>query len=410
MPVAAGASQTGDTTATAVVAGFGFVEHVGQTFTVPAGTDDYLYALEITGFNRVSPNTTNHIFISAVDGGGLPTGPALYTSPGFSGPSGISTVKVYPNLSVTPGVKYAFYTEGSPGVSFQGSAPGVYAGGEIVEQVVAAGAWSAQPNDIAFLADFNTGQMKTFTTVSCAGPGKVGKPTNCTATLKSGNGPEATLTGKQVVLGNVLNPSGSFSNCFVDATGSCSGTFTPAAAGADTVTATFVQDGSHLTSGDSTGLTVNPRSNSAQTAAGCTPAIMHVGETATCSVIVSDTDMSSTRTTPSGATSWSSTGGGTFAGGGACSLTPQSLGVSKCTSIAYTPTAPGAHSITSAYAGDASHLASASASAGTLTVLPVAVPEPGATGQRAAALKKCKKKHSKAKRKKCRKKALKLPV
>src|SRR5215204_5533036 len=37
-------------------------------------------------------------------------------------------------------------------------------------------------------------------------------------------------------------------------------------------------------------------------------------------------------------------------------------------------------------------------------------PPPTATGQRAAALKKCKKKRSKAKRRKCRKKARKLPV
>jgi hypothetical protein len=41
---------------------------------------------------------------------------------------------------------------------------------------------------------------------------------------------------------------------------------------------------------------------------------------------------------------------------------------------------------------------------------PSAAPLPGPTGQRAAALKKCKKKHSKKARKKCRKKAVALPV
>jgi hypothetical protein len=37
-------------------------------------------------------------------------------------------------------------------------------------------------------------------------------------------------------------------------------------------------------------------------------------------------------------------------------------------------------------------------------------PSPGVTGQRAAALKKCKKKHSRKARKKCKKKARRLPV
>jgi plastocyanin len=45
-----------------------------------------------------------------------------------------------------------------------------------------------------------------------------------------------------------------------------------------------------------------------------------------------------------------------------------------------------------------------------LTVTQVPAPATGPTGERAAALKKCKKKHSAKKRKKCRKRARKLPV
>jgi hypothetical protein len=409
-PATAGASQTGDTTVNAVVAGFGPTDLVGQTFTVPAGTDNFLHRLDITGFNRVLANApTSHIFISAVDGSGLPTGAALYTSPAFTGPAGSAPLTVYPNLTVTPGQKYAFYTEGSPGgVSFSGSNPGVYAGGEIVNRPAPAGAWTATTGDIAFLADFNTGIMDTFATISCPGPGKVGVATACTGTLKSGNGAEPSLTGKSLGF-NTVGVSGNFSSCFVDASGNCSFTFTPTGSGSGTLFGQFVFDGTHFASNANTPFTANPRSSTTQTAASCAPVTLHVGETATCSVTVSDTDMSSTRSTPTGVTSWSSTGAGTFAGGGACGLTAQSLGVSKCVSIAFTPTAPGAHSISSAYAGDASHLASASAAAGSLTVLPAEAGN-GPTGQRAAALKKCKKKHSKAKRKKCRKKAQTLPV
>jgi hypothetical protein len=392
------------------VAGFGPGVSVGQSFTVP-GPDTFLHSLTINGFNTVSG--TSHIKVTTVDGSGFPTGTVLYTSPTIPVIAGPVPLTVYPNITVSAGTQYAFYIEPDTlagGLSPVDSPSDVYAGGALVTRPNPPGTtWAVGPgaHDIAFLASFNTGNMETFTTVSCPGTGKVGQAAACTATLKDGNG--IGVNGKSLALSNFLT-GGGFTPCVVDAAGNCSFNFTPTVAGPDTVFAQFTGATSYLpNTGGSTLITVSKRT-SGQSAAGCTPAILHVGETTTCSVTVSDTD-TGTKTSPTGVTSWSSTGAGTFAGGGACSLTPQPLGVSKCLSISYTPTAPGAASITSAYAGDASHLASATASAGTLTVLPAAAPPgPSATGQRAAALKKCKKKHSKKKRKKCRKKARNLPV
>ena len=78
--------------------------------------------------------------------------------------------------------------------------------------------------------------------------------------------------------------------------------------------------------------------------------------------------------------------------------------------IAYTPTASGTHSVTSAYGGDATHAASTNASAGSLTVLPApilaapSVPDRSVVLAKIASLKhKLLKAHG-AKRKKLKKK------
>jgi hypothetical protein len=399
VPVTAAASQTGSSVVSGSVGGIEGVDLIGQTFTVPSApaTDTFLHRLDILKFTKTSGSYK--VYVTALDGGGLPTGSPLFTSPTLSAPFGPAQLTVYPSITVTPGTKYAFYTESAAGTLLGSSPPGpgpdVYAGGEWLEYKM--GGWVKPPTlanaDIGFLADFNTGARDTLTTLSCPGPGKIGQPTACTGTLTDGNG--TGLNGFQIAFSN-LSGVGDFSSCNI-ASGSCSFTFTPAVSGSDTIFGQFLGDATHLASNGHTGLSVSRR-NSAQTGAACVPTTLQVGETATCSVTVSDTD-SGTKTTPAGATSWSSTGAGSFAVGGSCSLTPDTLGVAKCVSIAYTPTGPGSHQINSAYAGDGNHLASTSASAGTLTVLapPAATPPP------ATPKKKCKK-GRKLKRGKCVKK------
>jgi hypothetical protein len=361
---AAAQSTTGSDVVNATV-GFGAGVAAGQTFTVPAGTDTFFHSLRITGSQVIGTGT---IKVTAVDGSGLPTGAALFTSSTI--PARERTpLTVYPNITLTAGQQYAFYAEpisGSlGGFAFDGSNMDVYAGGKVVKR--AGATWAEEATqEIAFLASFNTGRTDTATTISCPGPTKVGVATACTATLKDA-GSGAGLNGLQVVLSS-LSGSGSFSDsCFVNASGTCSFNFTPTQAGADTLFGQFVGDATHLGSGANTGISPAKRT-SAQSGAGCTPTTVQVGQAVTCFVTVSDTDTGTT-STPVGAVSWSSTGAGAFAGGGACSLTADTLGVAKCVAIPYTPTAPGAHQISAAYGGDGTHLASASASAGTVTVL-----------------------------------------
>jgi hypothetical protein len=404
-PAMALADSTTGSSATGNVAGFGAGFSSGQTFTVPntVPADTFFHSLTINGFQ--SSGGTSHIFITATSAG-LPT-TVLFTSPAIPATAGPVPLTVYPNITVTTGTQYAFTME--PDAIAGGVAPvsstsgGAYTGGTVVFKTWM-GTWGAvNTQDIAFLASFNSGAHDTLTTLSCPGPGKIGQTIACTATVDDA-GSGTGQSGLAVAPSNLNGGSFPGPPCVTDGSGNCSVNFTPTNSGADTIFAQFIGDGTHLASNGSTGLTVNKR-NSAQTAAGCTPTTLHVGETATCFVTVSDTD-TGTKTTPSGAASFSSTGAGTFAGGGACALAQQSLGVSKCAAITYTPTSPGTHSIASAYGGDGTHTASTNAAAGTLTVLPAPVASVDCSGVLAkiASVKKKLRKASGAKKKKLKKK------
>lgn len=82
----------------------------------------------------------------------------------------------------------------------------------------------------------------------------------------------------------------------------------------------------------------------------------------------------------------------------------------------FSPTAPGAHRMVASYAGDVlNHGAESGCAAGAFEVGPAAPAPPGPgpagrTGKRAAALKKCKKAKRKPAKKRCVKKAKRLPV
>jgi CSLREA domain-containing protein len=142
----------------------------------------------------------------------------------------------------------------------------------------------------------------------------------------------------------------------------------------------------------------------------CTPASLNLGAGSTaCNVTVADT--SSMPTNPMGNVSFTSSGSGTFSGGGSCLLLGNA-GAPGC-QVTYTPTTAGSgsHRITASYPGDVDHDPSQGAAqlavvgpAGTVPITPVTPPK-----SPAKAIKKCKKKFPKGpKRKKCIKRAKKL--
>jgi hypothetical protein len=150
--------------------------------------------------------------------------------------------------------------------------------------------------------------------------------------------------------------------------------------------------------------------NSTSTALACSPASSVLGSgSSACTVTLTDTADSST-SSPLGPVAFSSSGAGSFSGGGSCSLVALGAGffASEC-AISYTPASAGTHTLTAAYPGDQGHEPSQGATALTVTNPAVTATTPP-TGQRAAALRKCKKKKTKKAKKKCRKKARKLPL
>jgi hypothetical protein len=144
------------------------------------------------------------------------------------------------------------------------------------------------------------------------------------------------------------------------------------------------------------------------TSIACAPASVTLGAGSTaCTATVSDTVGA---LLPTGDVSFGSSGTGDFSGGGACTLAFVSDPVGSC-QLNYTPAAigSGSHEITGSYPGDAAHEGSQGSAA-------VGVAAPGGAGpitgpsppsfNLAAAIKKCKKKFPKGKkRKKCIKRA-----
>jgi hypothetical protein len=98
--------------------------------------------------------------------------------------------------------------------------------------------------------------------------------------------------------------------------------------------------------------------HSTMTSAICSPPSVPVNSSTTCTATVSDTFVPPT--TPTGTVSFTSSGPGTFSGGGKCTLV-----AGQC-SVTYTPTGVGSgtHTVTATYGGDATH----APSSGTTTV------------------------------------------
>jgi hypothetical protein len=93
---------------------------------------------------------------------------------------------------------------------------------------------------------------------------------------------------------------------------------------------------------------------STSTSIGCS-GIFQLGQPTTCTASVSDTD-AGTVSTPTGSVSFTSNPGGSFSGGGFCTLAASGTsGVSSC-QVTYSPPAgAGSESLTASYAGDVTH-------------------------------------------------------
>jgi hypothetical protein len=139
-------------------------------------------------------------------------------------------------------------------------------------------------------------------------------------------------------------------------TGAISGTVTTAGSWSVIVTAT---DASRATASTTFTWTVTARATA--TTLSCAPTTVLAGQTTSCSATVSDT-AAGTASAPTGTVDLTGAGAGS-----SCSLAATATtGASAC-QLAYTPTAPGAQTVTADYLGDGAHAASSS-SAITITV------------------------------------------
>jgi DNA-binding beta-propeller fold protein YncE len=202
----------------------------------------------------------------------------------------------------------------------------------------------------------------TTTSAQCsASTIAIGQSTTCTATVT-----DAAPSGQTIPTGNIDFASdgpGTFSasSCALLGTGasaSCQVTYRPSAVGlgSHTITATYGGDAKHTTSIGNANVTTTTRSTS--TGVSCALSTVVAGQSITCAVTVSDSDLG-TRSTPTGTVSVSSSGPGRFSGAGLCTLVQTSTGVANCelayTATATTPAPVRSDTISATYNGDSTH-------------------------------------------------------
>jgi hypothetical protein len=142
--------------------------------------------------------------------------------------------------------------------------------------------------------------------------------------------------------------------------------YEPASAGEQTITATYAGDSTYAAESRSATLTVNRRATTL--AVSCGPPVL-VSQTATCTVVVSDSEpeIAGTRSAPAGTISFGASSEGMLSSS-TCPLTESAAeGQSSC-SVQYTPTqvGSGTHEIVATYPSDPVH--AGSSKSGTLTV------------------------------------------
>ena len=133
--------------------------------------------------------------------------------------------------------------------------------------------------------------------------------------------------------------------------GSCS--LTSTTAGSKTLTATYSGDPNFTGSSGAAGHLVNTRSTT--TSLTCSPMVVSIGQTITCTVTVSDTEANGTASSPTGTASFTRDG----ASAGSCTLSSGGANSSSC-SVSFQSSIATVDSIVASYGGSAVHAASAS--------------------------------------------------
>jgi hypothetical protein len=273
----------------------------GQTFTVPAGTDNFLFRLRILEFTNVDPQN----FTIRSTAAGVPTDTVLWTGPSVPADNVYRAIDLYPNLTVTPGQQYTVAVGTTNGISIRGADGDAYAGGGVFFRT--GGSWGEFPdNDIGFLAEFNTGQVATTTGLSCSPQTlPVDNPSTCTATLTvSRTG--VPVSGATIAF-STTGP-GSIPSCVTSVSGTCAVDYATGSASDPTVTASYAGDATNAPSQASAGLSFAKR---AATPTMDCPAQVALNAPASCTLTVTDTSPGNT-STPSGEGFFGSDVSGTF--------------------------------------------------------------------------------------------------
>jgi hypothetical protein len=210
---------------------------------------------------------------------------------------------------------------------------------------------------------------ETSTTVVCTPTSPAaGTATSCAATVTDTNVSPYHATG---TVSFKADGSGQFhpESCSLNptseaATAVCSVSYTPATAGGQTISASYVGSPASEASSGETSISVSgPHSTS--TAVSCTPSSLQAGTQTTCVATVTDTGANAV--SPSGVVSVSASDGGAVSPS-SCTLKPSEGAAATC-SVSYTPKAAGSPTVTATLqASDAD-----SSSSGT-TVLSVSAP------------------------------------
>lgn len=333
------ASSTGQPTLNSAVTPGALSDQAGQTFTVPAGTDNFLFRLRILEFTNVDPQN----FTIRSTAAGTPTDTVLWTSPTVPPGGTYRPIDLYPNLTVTPGQQYTVAVGTTNGISIRGVDSDAYAGGDAF--IRTGGIWSEFADfDVGFLAEFNTGQVATTTGLSCVPQSLfLDNDTNCTATLTV-SGTSAPVSGATMAFSTT--GSGSIpASCVTGMDGSCSVNYTEPVNGTPDVTASYAGDATNAPSQGSAGLAFTKRTTAP--AISC-PSQVALNAPANCTLTVTDTAPGNT-STPTGLNLF-----GVDTGEGLFSPNPCTLSGGSC-SFTYTTPALGTANLAAAYQGDTKH-------------------------------------------------------
>jgi hypothetical protein len=216
------------------------------------------------------------------------------------------------------------------------------------------------PRKIGLAPDIGADEFgkPSSTTVHCTPSSlPLGAPSSCEVTVRHPAAPETPLTG---FVDFLSDPAGRFAptSCELEtsaAESSCKVSLTPLQAGISGVTASY--RGTPFFAPSQAEATLTVLAHATHTTLLCTPSDLALGGSgASCTATVAD--VSTFAATPTGKVKLSSDGPGSFADGGACTLTGAN-GMASC-SLTYVPRAagPGIQRLAASYSGDPSHEAS----------------------------------------------------